>query len=211
LLTLEVLRRPAFSASLAIAGLMTFGMYALLFIMPLYFQTARSATPFVAGLDLLPMPVAVFLVSQFVGHLNNRFGPRAVMTAGMSCMGAGALALAMVGGDTSLVFIEPALLVVGIGLGLNTAPVNGVAVAALPPARFGTASGLLNTTRMVGATLGVAILASVFASHAGAQAAMGGGFLAGMRAALTGGAAAEFLGAVIALVFIHGDALKQTG
>ena len=65
-----------------------------------------------------------------------------------------------------------ALVVVGIGLGLNTAPVNGVAVAALPPERSGTASGVVNTSRMVGATLGVAILGAVFAAYAGQDAAM---------------------------------------
>jgi EmrB/QacA subfamily drug resistance transporter len=209
MLPLAFLRRPAFSASLAIAGLMTFGMYALLFIMPLYFQTARGATPFIAGLDLMPMPIAFFAVSQAVGHLNNRFGPRVVMTAGMAFMGVGALGLAFIGPDTHLAAIEIALLVVGVGLGLNTAPVNGVAVAALPPARSGTASGMLNTTRMVGATLGVAALGALFAAHAGQDAAAGARFLAGLRAALTGSGAAELLGAAVAFAFIRGDALKQ--
>ena len=209
LLPLEYLARPTFSAALAIAGLMTFGMYALLFIMPLYFQSVRGATPFVAGLDLMPMPIAFFLVSQSVGHLNNRVGPRVVMTAGMLCMGLGALGLAAIGETTSLVLVEIALLVVGVGLGLNTAPVNGVAVAALPPARSGTASGLLNTTRMVGATLGVAILGALFAAHAGPQAASGAEFLAGMRVALCGGGAAELIGAVVAVTLIRKDSLKQ--
>ena len=209
LLPLEYLARPTFSASLAIAGLMTFGMYALLFIMPLYFQSVRGATPFVTGLDMMPMPIAFFLVSQFVGHLNNRFGPRVVMTAGMLCMGLGALALAAIGTATALLPIELAMLVVGVGLGLNTAPVNGVAVAALPPARSGTASGLLNTTRMVGATLGVAILGALFAAHAGPQGATGADFLSGMRAALSGGGAAELVGAVVAIAFIRKDSLKQ--
>lgn len=210
LLPLEYLARPTFSASLAIAGLMTFGMYALLFVMPLYFQTVRGATPFIAGLDLMPMPIAFFAVSQVVGHLNNRLGPRVVMTAGMACMGFGALALAFIGSDTHLTAIEIALLVVGVGLGLNTAPVNGVAVAALPPARSGTASGLLNTTRMVGATLGVAILGALFAAQAGQAAASNETFLAGLRAALTGSAASELLGALVAITLIRGDALKQS-
>ena len=209
LLPLEYLARPTFSASLAIAGLMTFGMYALLFIMPLYFQTVRGETPFVTGLAMMPMPIAFFLVSQFVGHLNNRVGPRVVMTAGMLCMGLGALGLAAIGKTTALLPIELALLVVGVGLGLNTAPVNGVAVAALPPARSGTASGLLNTTRMIGATLGVAILGALFAAHAGPHAAGGDEFLTGMRTALAGGGAAELFGAVVAIAFIRKDSLKQ--
>jgi EmrB/QacA subfamily drug resistance transporter len=202
-------RTPGPLLPLEVFARMTFGMYALLFIMPLYFQSVRGATPFVTGLDMMPMPIAFFTVSQFAGYLNNRLGPRVVMTSGMLCMGAGALGLAAIGETTSLVLIEAALVVVGIGLGLNTAPVNGVAVAALPPARSGTASGLLNTTRMVGATLGVAILGALFAAHAGPQALSGADFLAGMRMALTGGGAAELIGAAVAIAFIRKDSLKQ--
>ena len=209
LVPLGFLRLPVFSASLAVAGLMTFGIYALLFIMPLYFQIVRGGSPFIAGLDLLPMSVAFVVVSQLVGHVTNRFGPRLVMTAGMACMGLGALGLAAIGEGTGLAWIELALLVVGIGLGLNTAPVNGVAVAAVPPARSGTASGMLNTARMVGATFGVAILGSLFAAYAGQQAGLDVGFLPGLRWAMTGGAAAELLGALLALAFIRGDFIAR--
>jgi MFS transporter, DHA2 family, methylenomycin A resistance protein len=207
LLPLEFLRRPVFSAALAVAGLMTFGMYALLFVMPLYFQTMRGASPLFAGLELLPMPISFFIVSQNVGYLNNRIGPRIVMTAGMTCMGVGALALALINETTSLLPIELALAVVGVGLGLNTAPVNGVAVAALPPERSGTASGVLNTSRMVGATFGVAILGAIFAARAGQNAIAGADFLPGLRAALAGGGIAELIGAVIALTFIRSNSL----
>jgi MFS transporter, DHA2 family, methylenomycin A resistance protein len=208
LLPLAFLRQPVFSAALAVAALMTFGMYALLFIMPLYFQTMRGASPLGAGLALLPMPVSFVIVSQLVGHLTNNIGPRIVMTAGMACMGIGALMLSRIAADTSLISIGIALFMVGIGLGLNTAPVNGVAVAAVPPNRSGTASGVLNTARMVGATMGVAILASIFAAYAGQEATMGEGFLPGLRAALTGSAAAELLGAVIAFAFIKRNSLE---
>jgi MFS transporter, DHA2 family, methylenomycin A resistance protein len=208
LLPLAFLRQPVLSAALACAGLMTFGIYALLFLMPLYFQTVRGGSPFIAGLELLPMSVSFVAVSQYVGHLNNRVGPRVVMTAGMACMGVGALALAFIGETTPLVIVEFKLFVVGIGLGLNTAPVNGVAVAALPPERSGTASGLVNTARMVGATLGVAILGALFAAYAGQEAAAGANFLPGLQAAMIGGGASEFLGMVVAFAFIRHDSLK---
>jgi len=209
LLPLSFFGQPVFSAALAVAGLMTFGMYALLFIMPLYFQTMRGGSPLIAGLELLPLSVSFVLMSQSVGYFANRLGPRVVMTLGMACMGFGALALALITEHSGLLPIETALVVVGIGLGLNTAPVNGVAVAAVPPARSGTASGMLNTARMVGATLGVAILGSLFAAYAGQQASMSEGFLPGLRAAMTVAAAAELIGAVIALVFIRRDSLHE--
>lgn len=207
LLPLSFLGQPVFSAALAVAGLMTFGMYALLFIMPLYFQTIRGATPFIAGLELLPMSVSFVIVSQLVGYLTNNLGPRIIMTAGMACMGFGALAIAFISENTNLVVIALALFIVGIGLGLNTAPVNGVAVAAVPPARSGTASGVLNTARMVGATMGVAILGSVFAAYAGQQANVATGFMPGLRAAMIAAGLAELLGAVIAVALIRHDSL----
>jgi len=211
LLPLEFLHKPVFSAALAVAALMTFGMYALLFLMPLYFQTIRGATPLGAGLALLPMSVSFVIVSQLVGYLTNAFGPRVVMTAGMACMGAGALFLAEIGTTTSMTAIGLALFVVGVGLGLNTAPVNGVAVAAVPPARSGTASGLLNTARMIGATLGVAILGSIFAAYAGQEAASGADFLSGLQAALTVGGACEMFGAAIAFACIRRNSLEAKG
>jgi EmrB/QacA subfamily drug resistance transporter len=208
LVPLRLFRNPVFSSALAIAGLMTFGMYALLFLMPLYFQTLRGASALMAGVQMLPMSASFALVSQLSGHMTNAVGPRLVMTGGMGCMGLGAILLAFVGQDTEAWLIAAALVIVGIGLGLNTSPVNGVAVASVPQARSGTASGLLNTARMIGATMGIAVLGALFAAFAGQEAAAGAGFLPGLRAALLVGGCGELAGAVVAFAFIRRDSLK---
>lgn len=129
--------------------------------------------------------------------------------AGLALMGAGLLALSLVNATTSFWAIEAAFLAIGIGLGLNGGLVMAVAVAAVPASRAGTASGVGNTARVVGATLAVAVLGAVFAHFAGQTAASGTasptgpvGLLDGMRWAMLGGAVAEFLGAVIVLVFL---------
>src|SRR3546814_1346649 len=64
LVPLELFRRPAFSASMVVAGLMTFGMYAMLFLVPLYLQAVCGATAFVTGLELLPLSLTFVLVSS---------------------------------------------------------------------------------------------------------------------------------------------------
>ena len=192
--------RP-FSASLAIAGLMTFGMYALLFLMPLYFQTLLGDTPLMAGVRLLPLSIAFVAVSRWNGPIVHAIGYRATMAAGMAAMGVGEWMCAMVGADTNRWLLAAALCVVGVGLGLNTAPVNSVAVANVAQARGGTASGLLNTARMVGATFGVAILGAIFAHFAG-QAGAARDFLAGLLPALGVGGTAELAGALLALRYI---------
>jgi MFS family permease len=197
----SLFRSRPFSASLAVAALMTFGMYGLLFLLPLYFQSVRGDSALMTGVRLLPLSVAFVAVSQCSGSIVAAIGPRAAMAWGMAAMGAGELVLGLCRAATNPWHIAACLAVVGVGLGLNTAPVNSVAVASAPRERSGVASGLLNTARMAGATLGVAILGAVFAHFAGQQAGAQG-FLPGLRAALGIGGAAELAGAAIALAFI---------
>jgi len=207
LVPLDFFRNRVFSAALAVAGMMTFGMYAMLFLTPLYLQSLGGISAFMVGLALLPLSVTFVIVSQYSGALVRRFGPRAMMTAGMAAMGIGLLLLTVVSTTPNMVLIETALLIIGAGLGLNTGPVNTVAVASVPPARSGTASGLVNTSRMVGATLGVAVLGSLFAVHAGDNRPEA--MISGLRLAYFGGAIVELAGALVALAFIHDDAIKQ--
>jgi DHA2 family methylenomycin A resistance protein-like MFS transporter len=205
LVPLSLFKNRVFSASLVIAGCMTFGMYAMLFLVPLYLQSARGYSALAAGFALLPMSVAFVLVSQLSGKITNSLGPRAPMTAGMALMGTGLVLLALIARESSLILIETALLIIGCGLGLNTGPVNSVAVTNVPKARAGTASGLVNTARMAGATLGVAVLGALFSVFSGGPSGMVGG----LPAAFLGGAAAELFGAAVALVFIRRHSLEH--
>ncbi len=204
---LDIFRNAPFNAALAIAGLMTFGMYSMLFLMPLYFQSITGASAFVAGMELLPISIAFVVVSQKSGALMHRFGARAMLVGGMGFMGAGLLALTQISATTPMMLVQLALIVIGVGLGLNTGPVNAVAVAAVPAARSGTASGLLNTARMTGATMGIALLGAIYASYA--QAGGTQAMLSGLHWAFLGGAIAELSGVVIALVFTRANSMVQ--
>jgi MFS transporter, DHA2 family, methylenomycin A resistance protein len=206
LMPLAMFRNRVFSASLSIAAAMTFGMYAMLFLTPLYLQSGRGDGALQTGLELLPMSVTFVIVSQVSGRIANAYGPRLPMTLGMAMMGTGLFMLALIRLSDSLLLIEAALLVIGCGLGLNTAPVNAVAVANVPAARSGTASGLVNTARMVGATLGVAVLGAIFAMFAGSAAA-GSNVGAGLMPAFIVGGIGEMLGAAAAFTFIRRGSL----
>jgi len=178
-------------------------MYAMLFLTPLYLQAARGNSALITGIQLLPMSLAFVIVSQWSGKIANDIGPRVPMALGMALMGSGLVILALIPLNDSLVLIEAALLIIGCGLGLNTGPVNSVAVANVSVQRAGTASGLVNTARMIGATLGVAALGAVFAIFSQTQS----GIVSGLAPAFIGGAIAEFFGAAVALVFIRRDSL----
>jgi len=206
LVPLEMFRNRVLSASLGIAAAMTFGMYAMLFLTPLYLQAGRGDGALLAGIALLPMSVTFVMVSQLSGKIANAYGPRLPMTLGMAMMGAGLFLLALLPLDDSLLLVEGALLVIGCGLGLNTAPVNAVAVANVPAARSGTASGLVNTARMVGATLGVAVLGAIFAMFAGGSGDASH-IVAGLPPAFIGGGIVEMIGAAVAFGFIRRSSL----
>jgi EmrB/QacA subfamily drug resistance transporter len=203
LVPLPMLRHRVFTACLAVATSMTFGAYAMLFLTPLYFQTVRGASALHAAVALLPMSLSFIVTSQLSGPVANKLGPRVPMTAGMTLMGFGLLMLALIPLNDSLALIETALLAIGCGLGLNAGPMNAVAVANVPATRSGTASGLINTARMVGATLGVAVLGAVFAMHvtqdAGTQ---------GLAPAYLGGGIGELIGAAVAFAFIRHNSLR---
>ncbi|MBV8838661.1 MAG: MFS transporter [Alphaproteobacteria bacterium] len=202
MIPLPLFRSRSLSAALAIAALMTFGMYAMLFLTPLYLQSVRGVSALTAGLELLPMSLSFVVVAQLSGWLTNKVGPRVMTVGGMSFMGVGMLMMAFGVTAGGLLPVEAALLVIGVGLGLNTAPVQNVAVASVPQSRAGTASGLVNTARMVGATLGVAVLGVLFALNASGGAA-------GFRLPYLVGGAGELIGAGLAFWFVSADALKR--
>lgn len=207
LLPFDLFRNRAFGAALCIAGLMTFGMYAMLFLVPIYLQLVAELSPAQAGLALVPISLVFVAVSQGSGPLMKRIGARAMTAAGMGFMGGGLVLLVLVLPSMNLLAIEVALAAIGIGLGLNTGPVNAVAVASVPPGRSGTASGLINTTRMVGATLGIATLGTVYAVYAASHDPAR--LMTGFRLALAGGAVAELAGVVIALLFVGAKSAEQ--
>lgn len=205
LLPLAFLKRPGLAVAMAVASLMTFGMYGMLFLVPLYLQQQHGASVIEAGFALLPLSLLYVVVSPRSGPLASCFGARNVMTAGMALMGIGSLALSLVTPQTSLWVIELDLATLGIGLGLNTGPVNSVAVAHVEPERLGTASGLLNTARMIGATLGVAIMGAVFAHLA--EQGTPAGVTGGLHTAFLIGGGGELLGAAIAFCGVGRNAL----
>jgi MFS transporter, DHA2 family, methylenomycin A resistance protein len=187
LLPLEVFGIPAFRAAITATAAMTFGMYGVLFLQPLLWQSGGTLTPFEAGIALVPMAAVFALVSPFSGTLSARMGDRAMTSGGVGLIGGGLMVLAASAGAASLAPTELGLVLAGLGMGLASGPLFGTAVGSVPAARAGTAAALINVARMVGATLGVAILGSAFA-------VVGGG-AGGLRLAMLLGGLTQFASA----------------
>jgi len=192
LVPLDLFRIRTFrGAILATAG-MTFGMYGMLFLLPMSWQRAGVLSAVGAGLALVPMAAIFALVSPFSGFLTHRLGARTMTSGGVALIGCGLCVLAAVVGERTIISAIVGLSITGLGMGVATGPLFAVAVGAVAPARSGTAAALINVARMVGATIGVAMLGSVYALF-------GGGPL-GLRVALFLGGAVQLCAAAMAWI-----------
>jgi EmrB/QacA subfamily drug resistance transporter len=168
LVPLDIFGTRAFRGAVVATGGMTFGMYGALFLVPLTWLSTGRLDAIGAGVALLPMALVFVLVSPFSGALAERLGVRLMTAGGVAIIGCGLLMIGLGAHLASLVPSEFGLAMTGLGMGLATGPLMGVAVGAVASARSGTASALINVVRMAGATIGVAVLGAAFAfAHGG--------------------------------------------
>lgn len=169
-LPLGLLARPAFTGPNLAALLMNLTFNGVLYALTLYLQGVLGWSAPVAGLSLLPLFLPLALLAPLAGRCAGRFGPRPVLVAGAAIAAAGVAALAVlarVGPAGGYPAVLPALLGMGVGAGLFTAPVVSAAVRAVPAERAGLASGVNNTARQTGTALGVAIFGARLAGASG--------------------------------------------
>lgn len=158
---LRLLSRRAFAAGAGIVGLQNFAMYALLFELPVVFARSFQATPAQSGRVLLAMTLAMVVGSTLGGQLAARLGPRRAAMTGTAVALVGSLLLLvpLVGLQSFL----PALLALGLGLGLSTPAANAASMAAAQPHESGMASAASGTLRYLGGIAGVAMVSALAA------------------------------------------------
>jgi EmrB/QacA subfamily drug resistance transporter len=166
LFPLSLLRHRGFTAATGIAVLAFAILAGFLFASSLYWQQDRHASALGAGLALLPATLGIAIVSPVTGHLIHRLGPRALLiAAGVALTTAAALLIVAASGYAYLPYAA-GYLALGAGFGLANPPITNTAVNGLPARQAGVASALATTSRQIGNTLGVAVLASVATRHA---------------------------------------------
>ena len=199
MLPMRFFRSRAFSAANGVSLAMYFGVFGSIFLLAQFFQVTQGLSPLEAGLRILPWTVMPMFVAPVAGLLSDRIGSRPLMATGLALQAIAIGWLAAVSTPTvpySELVIPFAL--AGTGMALVFAPTANAVLAAVRPEEAGQASGATNAIREVGGTLGVAVLASVFAangSYASPQA-----FTDGMTSAAWVGAAVLAAGALIALL-----------
>jgi EmrB/QacA subfamily drug resistance transporter len=187
LVPLGIFRSRSLVGANASIFLLASAMFAMWFFLSLYMQGVLGYSPLKAGFAFLPQTIAIAIGAQISSRLVTRIGPRPLIVfAGLlAAVGMAWLSRITPDGGYFTHILWPSVLVT-LGLGLAFTPVTFAATAGVPMNQAGLASGLINTTRQVGGSIGLAVLATVAVDTTRSAAA------GSVNAALTAGYSRAF-------------------
>lgn len=159
MLDLEMFRRPPFVGSNVVAFAIFFGTFSIFFFTALYVQLVAAQSAYRTALDFLPMAVALIVGSALTGSWIGRVGVRIPMVTGCLLAAGGIFATsATLSPHVGFATLGWTLPIAGLGFGMALVPVTSAALTVVPPSRSGMAASATNTSRELGAVIGVAVL-----------------------------------------------------
>jgi EmrB/QacA subfamily drug resistance transporter len=204
-----------------VAFIITFAMMGSFFFMALYLQDILGYGALEAGIRFLPTTLVIAVVAPVAGRLSDRFGPVWPMGVGLSVLSVAMFFFSTIDVNTTYSGLIVPFVLMGIGIALVMSPMSTAAMNAVNVQKAGIASGVLQTSRMVGGTVGVAATGAIF------QAELGSGFDPGslvgapdqaqavfvdaLSSAMLLAAAISALGMVIAVTLLRGVRAERPG
>ena len=159
LLNLKLFASTQFTSANAVTFIVYAALGGTLFLLPIQLQQVSGYTALEAGISLLPVTVIMLLLSARSGALAARIGPRLQMTVGPLLLAAGLALFARIGASGNyLTEVLPAVLVFGLGVAANVAPLTTTVLAAVPAEHAGMASAVNNDVARAAALIAVAVL-----------------------------------------------------
>ena len=168
LLRLRLFADHALAADAVVIMCMQFAMTGLVVAGSLYAQDVLGYSPTEAGASLLPMLAPVILVVHVAGRWYDRAGVRAPATWGTAMASGGMLVQAAGAWAQSYPVMAAGMFVLGLGIAFTMSPTNTDALGRVPHSERGQVSGLVQTMRQVGGSVGVATVAAAVAISMGA-------------------------------------------
>jgi EmrB/QacA subfamily drug resistance transporter len=161
-----------FSAASGAVTVSFFTLFGFIFLITQYFQFVRGYGPLSTGVRLLPVAMSVGVGSVAGTQLAVRAGTKLIVTAGLvATAGFYAWVAATTSATLSYAIIAGQMVVYGLGMGLTSAPATESIMGAISRRKAGVGSAVNDSTRLVGGTLGVAVIGSVYASVYGSRLA----------------------------------------
>ena len=206
MLDLSLFKSGSFTGANIVAMLVSLGMFGVFFYVSLYIQNILGWSPTQAGASFLPMTILIILVAPLAGRASDRIGSRWLMGAGMTLVGTSLLLYQRVGLESTFWTLLPAMLLGGVGMAMTMSPMTAAAMSSVPVDKAGVGSGVLNSFRQLGGSLGIALMGAILASYLtvsprspeGAQQ-----FVNGLHAALLVAAGITFAAAIVSVVLVR--------
>ncbi|MEV4224961.1 MFS transporter [Nonomuraea sp. NPDC049725] len=170
LMPLRVFRARSVSGALLVQFLLGAAGFAVWYFLSLYMQQVLHYSALQAGLAFLPHTLAIIVASKATPWLAGRVGLRPLLATGALISAAGFAWQATITPDSGLLtgIVLPGVLITG-GMGLTSAPIAMAATAGVGPGEAGLVSGILNSSRQIGGSLGLAALTTLAAAQTSAQ------------------------------------------
>ena len=164
MLDLSLFRNPRFTAASASVAISFFALSGFIFLVTQMFQFLKGYGPLSTGVRLLPVASFVAISSILGTKLAVRFGTKLIVAFGLFLMAAFYLWVSTSSVTTGYGTIAAQMVVLGTGMGLTSAPATEAIMGVVPKAKAGVGSAVNDATRLLGGTLGVAVIGSVYAS-----------------------------------------------
>jgi len=161
LMPLSLFRSRSLTAANATMVLTGAAFFSMWYFLTLYLQDVHGYGPLKAGLLFLPMGIFIIVGAQVGSRLVNQLGSGPVVMIGLALTTGGFIWLGQLDASSSyLAGVLPGSFLTTVGVGLSFPALAAAATAGVPLYQMGLASGLLNTSRQVGGSLGLAALAT---------------------------------------------------
>jgi EmrB/QacA subfamily drug resistance transporter len=164
MLDLSLFGNPRFTAASASVAISFFALSGFIFLVTQYFQFLKGYGPLSTGVRLLPVASCVAISSILGARLAVRVGTKLVVSSGLFLMAAFYAWVTTAAATTGYGTIAAQMVVLGTGMGLTSAPATEAIMGVVPRAKAGVGSAVNDATRLLGGTLGVAVIGSVYAS-----------------------------------------------
>ena len=180
-----------------VAFIISFTMLGMFFFLSLYLQNILRYSALEAGIRFLPTTLMVIVIAPIAGRQTDRIGPRPLMTAGLSIVAVSLAWQSFLTPTSGFGFLLPGFVLMGIGIALVMSPMTTAAMNAVDRSKAGVASGILSMNRMIGGTLGIAVLGTFIG-----QTTSRADFVDSLGEGLLMGGVVAALGAVVAWTLI---------
>ncbi|WP_317979971.1 DHA2 family efflux MFS transporter permease subunit [Paenibacillus glycanilyticus] len=182
LLQLRLLLNPRFSLSLTASLILSFGLYSVVYFMPLLLVEMKGLSPFRVGLLFLPAAACLTAATFAAGKWYRKAGPAKLIMIGCAILVVSTYYFSQMPPETSLIAIIVWLAIRNIGTGLASTPTTNASMSSVPEEWIGHASALLNWLRQVFSAMALGLCTSLFYSRLSVHLADSGGGEEGTKA-----------------------------